>query len=58
MQHMESRYFGTKAYRFHDQIFRIYRDQKVLAEFYDYTAGIEYLKMLIDNETNNISSPD
>jgi hypothetical protein len=44
-----------EATRFHDNIFRIYKNGVVLVEFYDIEKGKQYLKQL-KNESNNITS--
>ena len=48
-------YRGTKAWRNHFEIYRIYKNGEVFAEFYDIVAGEQYLKTLL-NEGNHNSS--
>lgn len=46
------------AIRFHDQIFRIYRNQRVFAEFYDIEAGREYLNKITNGKSDSNTSTD
>ena len=54
-----NRYSGTKAFRFNQWLFRIYRDQQIFAEFYDIEEGQKFLQQLQANDkTNNNTSPN
>jgi hypothetical protein len=54
----EPEYRGVLAIRFHDQIFRIYRNQRVFAEFYDIEAGREYLNKITNGKSDSNTSTD
>lgn len=54
----EPEYQGVLAIRYHDEIFRIYKQQVVFAEFYDIEAGKEYLNKIMNGKSNSNTSTD
>jgi hypothetical protein len=49
-------YRGMEAWRNHFELFRIYKNGEVFAEFYDIVAGKQYLKTLLNESNNNPST--
>jgi len=55
---IEPEYRGVLAIRYNDQIFRIYKNQRVFAEFYDIEAGQEYFNKITNGKSDNNTSTD